>query len=149
MIHIFNKCHQHHVISLLETRVDKMHNESLVQTFKSHRRKVFSNPAIPSDLGGLAHGGECISTRSNMAAKHIDVSVLEYIKQHTNADLRFCAVYIRLTNLTFLFVNAYFWVSVGPKHPNNFCIFSRLNCCHISSNFRSFCMQTSTVFRKN
>ena len=126
MTHLFNKCHMHHIMSLLETRVTAKQSESLKHTFKNHRRKIFANPAVPSDLGGLAHGGEAISTRSNMSAKPIAQTILKYIAEYTDTDLRICAIYVRLTKLTFLFVNAYFWDSLGPKHPHNHSIFLQI-----------------------
>ena len=115
MTHLFNKYHMHHIMSLLETRVTAKHSESLAHTFTNHRRKIFANPAVPSDLGGLAHGGEAISTRSNMAAKPIAQSICKYIAEYTNTEFRFCAIYVRLTKLTFVFVNAYFWDSLGQN----------------------------------
>ena len=149
MTHIFNKCSQHHVLSLLESRVISKHSEQLVHTFRSHRRKCFLNPAVPSDLGGLAHGGEVISTRSNMSAKPVSQNILNYIQEHTNSTLRFCAVYIRLTKLTFLFVNAYLWDSVGPKHPKNFSIFLQIELLSNLLKLHIFFMLISIAYRKN
>ena len=125
--YLFNKCCDHHIWSILETRCA---NSKQLQHFKqdllNHNRTCCSNLAEPSPLGGPAHGGEVISVRNSLCTKVIDVHMVEYIAKQSSAPIRFSAVMIKVKGLTFIFANCYFYDSLGPTHTKNHNIFVQL-----------------------
>ena len=124
--YLFKEYSSFHIWSLLETRVTAANSAAQSDYFKKRARKFIASHAVPSEDGGMAHGGELISPMHHLNISPIDDSVLLYIKSQTGSPLRISAAYIRLKKLTFLFANAYFWDKIGPKHPDNYNIFMQL-----------------------
>ena len=124
--YLFKHYSSFHIWSLLETRVTAANSATQSDYFEKRARKFIASHAIPSEDGGMAHGGELISPMHHLNISPIDNSVLLYINAQTGSPLRICATYIRLEKLTFLFANAYFWDKIGPKHPDNDIIFMQL-----------------------
>ena len=89
LAYLFREYSKFHVWSLLQTRVTATILAEQRDYFKKRTRKIIATQAISSNGGGIAYGGELMSSMHHLSIAPIDDSVLLCIKYQTGSPPRF------------------------------------------------------------
>ena len=92
MDYLFIKQQNTDIWSIVETSMIPKTSFRIKQKFGFNNRVIYSNPGVPSPLGGKAHGGELHAVKKHFNSMPIDQQVLDNIAGQTTSTFRFSAM---------------------------------------------------------